>query len=404
MNDRGYQPYAVSQETLRRVEQDDSVLTKLFIGILGSGASVPYPFEGGFVSRESNEYSKLGASIGENTHLTRLLVFTHGIALNSFPSRAFARGLKRNSSIRDLELYCNDTDIVDVMAIRDILNAYQENNNLTQLTFIHARLQTGGVSLIVNTLRRCTNLKQLKLPNCDISNEQLLPIIEAVRQHSSLEELNLRVNRIGNAGCEAFATLLDDLDCNLHTIHLGINGIGNEGATSLANALVRNNSLRKLNLLQDFGSSVQNVFSRVLCNTTSISDIYSSNHTLEELKLSPQSLGKQLASLLRLNKGRNKSHVAVRKILKYHPNIDMEPFFEWNMEGEGERNLKALPYVIAWFERAVEAIAEDEEEESYNIERRRLDSINQFATSMPLLFVPVSHIKNQMREQERKEG
>ena len=70
----------------------------------------------------------------------------------------------------------------------------------------------------------------------------------------------------------------------------------------------------------------------------------------------------------------------------------MEPLFEWDMEGDGERNLKALPYVIAWFERAEGAIAEDEDEESYNLEQRKLDTIYQFACAMPLLFVPASGI------------
>ena len=94
-----------------------------------------------------------------------------------------------------------------------------------------------------------------------------------------------------------------------------------------------------------------------------------------------------------MNNGANKSHVAIKKILKYHPNIDMEPFFEWNMEGEGERNLKALPYVIAWFEKAEEAVA-GEEESSYNIEERKLSAIYQFAQAMPLLFVPASSCIN----------
>ena len=66
----------------------------------------------------------------------------------------------------------------------------------------------------------------------------------------------------------------------------------------------------------------------------------------------------------------------------------MESLFEWNMEGEGERDLKALPYVVAWFERASEAVAGDEGgEESYNIDERKLTAIYQFAKAMPLMFV-----------------
>ena len=103
-------------------------------------------------------------------------------------------------------------------------------------------------------------------------------------------------------------------------------------------------------------------------------------------------IGDEILSLLQLNEETNKSHVAIKKILKYHPNINMQPLFKWNMEGEGERNLKALPYVIAWFERA-EGVACEEGRESYNIDRRKLDTIYQFAKAMPLLFVPASHIK-----------
>ena len=79
----------------------------------------------------------------------------------------------------------------------------------------------------------------------------------------------------------------------------------------------------------------------------------------------------------------------------------MEPLFEWNMEGEAECNLKALPYVLSWFERAEGAIADEEGRESYNIERRKLDAFYQFAQAMPLLFVPASHTKEENNKRKR---
>ena len=80
----------------------------------------------------------------------------------------------------------------------------------------------------------------------------------------------------------------------------------------------------------------------------------------------------------------------------------MAPFFELNMEGEGERDLKALPFVIAWFERAGEAVADDEGgEENHNIGERKLSAIYQFAQAMPLLFVPTSHIKGENNKRKR---
>ena len=73
----------------------------------------------------------------------------------------------------------------------------------------------------------------------------------------------------------------------------------------------------------------------------------------------------------------------------------MEPLFHWNTEGEGERDLKALPYIIEWFEKAGEAVADDEGGEgSYDIKGRKLSTIYQFAQAMPLLFVPASSCIN----------
>ena len=99
--------------------------------------------------------------------------------------------------------------------------------------------------------------------------------------------------------------------------------------------------------------------------------------------------------------GTNKSHVAIKKILKYHPNIDMGPLFEWGMEEEGEQNLKALPHVVNWFERARVAVA-DEEEEQYNLDGRKLNTIFQFAKVMPLLFGGIATIN--MNDNKRKRG
>ena len=79
----------------------------------------------------------------------------------------------------------------------------------------------------------------------------------------------------------------------------------------------------------------------------------------------------------------------------------MEPLFEWNMEGEGERDLKALPYVAAWFDRAREAVAGEERGGSCNIEKRKLTAIYQFAQAMPLMFVPSSHAKGGDNKRKR---
>ena len=72
--------------------------------------------------------------------------------------------------------------------------------------------------------------------------------------------------------------------------------------------------------------------------------------------------------------------------------MDMGPLFGWGMKEEGEQNLKALPYVVSWFERAGLAVA-DEEEDQYNVDGRKLNATFQFVKSMPLLFGGIATIK-----------
>ena len=71
----------------------------------------------------------------------------------------------------------------------------------------------------------------------------------------------------------------------------------------------------------------------------------------------------------------------------------MEPLFEWDVggDGNGERNLKALPYVIGWFGQAKEAVADVEE--SYKLDERKLSAIHQFSLAMPLLFEGIANAR-----------
>ena len=284
----------------------------------------------------------------------------------------------------------------------------REKNNLTSL-HIHGADMMGisGDNILANTLRSCTNLKSISLDSCNMTDEQLVPIVAVVRDHPMCEEFSLHGNSIRNAGCGTIATLLEEPDSNLRVLWLSENNISDAGTNVIANSLLRNSRLQNLYLdgnLYDV-QNVRDVFSRLLCNMSSINDTHSSNHTLKTLELGEafelgqESLGEQLRDLLKLNKGTNKSHVAIKKILLHHPNLDMGPLFQW--DSEGEQTLKALPYVVDWFGKAEEAVAGDEENCSYRLDERKLSAIFQFAKTMPLLFVPASHIKKDDKKRKR---
>jgi len=305
----------------------------------------------------------------------------------------------QNNSIKKIKLLCNGRYTLGRPIINEILKAYWKigNNNLVDLSIDSMNLQSGEVDVLATTLVSCVNLTKLSLTNGGISNDeqQLHALVDSIRGNdSSLEVLELRGNRIGDAGC---VILSDLLFTNLQVLRLANNDIGNNGAITIANnlAFIDNNKLRELVLTHNpIDINVSDAFSRLLCNTSSINQTYFSNHTLSQLFLPEHDNPNHLNYLLKLNR-ENESYVAMRKILRYHSKIDIEPFFGW--DAEGEWTLKGLPYVVAWFDKAQEAVRmrdrypddSDSEEECY-VERRKLLAIYEFAKAMPLQFAAAS--------------
>ena len=338
----------ITEETIRKIKENCETLKELRIGNHGT-------MDGRFTSCSQRDFSRLGKYIGENTHLQQLEI--QSIALNVL-EREFYDGLKHNSSINRLILYFGNSNVYHGIE-HEILKIYEGKPGILRLLHVeYADLQHGGDQYVASMLKKCSNLKDIKLSGCNITDDQLLLMVNAIKDHTLLEKLCLGGNRIGNAGCQALGTLLSDPSPALHTLLLCSNLIDNKGAAILANSLANNTRLQKLYLEgNEVDSKVENVFSKLVCDKSSVNSVYSSNHTLKDIQLSFERIGAKLASLLRMNRGTNKSHVAIKKILQCYPSIDMEPLFEW--DAEGEQTLKALPYVIAWLHRAREALHGD---------------------------------------------
>ena len=382
-------------DILDKIEDNDPTMTVLKIGRNVHDDHWVY-----------TDFSTLGVAVGENTHLKELNVDVHSLSGDMSAFQMLFDGLKDNSSICKLHIKGNNRNgnTLGDMGI-EILRAYQANSNqLTHLTieYFQPLQQNGGCGVVADTLSSCTNLKTILLYRCGVTDEQLIPMIDAVRGHRQLEEWELSLNSIGNVGCDALVTLLEEPNCNIQFLDLQANDINltHEGTIKLANGLADNTKLQTL-ILGDNPTDrnaelnvdpciVEDIFTQLVCNTSSISSTFSSNHTLSELSLPlVESLTEnfkdtKLTSLLKLNKGVNKGHVAIKKILKYHPIINMEPLFEFVSSEDDERNLKALPYVIAWFGKAKVAIAEEVEE--YHIDNRKISAVFEFVRTMPLLF------------------
>ena len=163
-----------SQETLRKVKENDESLKNLWIGgtdvhidrddqgnevmevRFGNALNIAIRENSGvFNPSNDSEFSSLGEYIARNTHLTRLVHVDGRVGLD-------VECLRRNSSIHELSLTCDGHNISDDVT-HDILLVYQEKKNLTRLYIYFANLRSGGVDVLVNTLRSCTNLQRINL-------------------------------------------------------------------------------------------------------------------------------------------------------------------------------------------------------------------------------------------------
>jgi len=321
------------EDTLHRLEDDDRSLTGLSI------------------AHNDADFVRIGDAIRKNTHLKVLEIDM--LSQEPLPHLSFFKGLQRNSSIRQLIL--TRANFCGGFGYRKVLDAFAEKHDILT-KFCIGSCDGGNVDTraIVSFIRKCTNLNHISVKWSSLGRSSLagqeLPhlkeLIVAIRGLPKVEELNLGSNLIDFNGCGVLATLLQDPNSKLRHLFLGNNLVDNRGATLLADALAKNTKLECLNLENNRGITEDGLgeFSKVMCNTSSISDTYSSNHTLKSLGIPTRALSTNLLCNMTLNNGGNKKKVAMKKILWKHRHFDMEPFFEWDM--------KMLTVVIGWFDRA----------------------------------------------------
>jgi len=189
-------------------------------------------------------------------------------------------------------------------------------------------------------------------------------------------------------------------------LNIARNNIDEQVVTTLINALINNQTFKRISLgsvTHDSRGEASRAFSKLLCDTSSINATYLSNHTLEYTNVWSETGTQQyiLRSLLYLNKNADKKEVAMIKILQYHDDFDMTPFFEWEF--------KVLPLMMNWFERASaidmpRGFVSNTGPRIFepNIGRRKLSSIYQFIRGMPLLYVETC-IRKELEDIKLKE-
>ena len=327
---------------LLRVQQNDNTLRTLYLGL------------------DEDEFCPTDDIAGGNTKLKQLVMDTR--LLNFWgedpeESDVFFNGLRTNTSIDDFRYVGNaaDSEYIeerDEGLLHKICQTYQDNHvHLTHLCIEDTDLRNLE-DVVADTLRSCTNLIDISICECGLSIQQIIAIAQALplRQLKSLR-----------------------LDTNRPSLHGAVNPP-----------------------VEQLNQNVAEVYCNLVCDTSNgIDSIYSSHHTIEEMRFSHSNgkyeIGPRLRSLLDINSIADKYHVAKLKVILFSSNIDMSVLFEVGGGEDGERTIKALPHVVDTFDSASEAIRTNSKLSHRNeyietVDKRKLSAIYQFTKAMPTLF------------------
>jgi hypothetical protein len=124
--------------------------------------------------------------------------------------RAICESLRGSSCLRELNLSFNQITFDDHGA--QALNDFLENTPLRVMDLSGNQITTQGIALLADGLRRIIFLRELSLIACQISNDGLLQLGEALVQNSTLETIQLEDNEFSEDTVSRFFQLLPQMD------------------------------------------------------------------------------------------------------------------------------------------------------------------------------------------------
>ena len=161
--------------------------------------------------------------------------------------------LKTNTTVKTISL-CNSS-IDGVTALAECL---KYNTSLTELVLNSDEIGDDGAAALGQCLKHNTSLTTLELNSNKIGNVGATDLGECLKCNKSLTRLELSGNEIGNDGTAALGECLKH-NTSLTTLILCSNKIGDVGATALGECLKHNTSLTTLilrsNKIGDVGAT-----------------------------------------------------------------------------------------------------------------------------------------------------
>jgi hypothetical protein len=325
---------------------------------------------------------------------------------NSFDDeglQALIAGTRNCPNLTKLSLEGNELITLD--GFRSLSTLFQStHSHMTLLCLYRMNIGDEEIRTIAAGLASLHLLETLDLSQNLFTDLGLQTLVDGISNCCNLSELYLSGNAsISAVGLRSLSGLLQSDSCSLTKLHLYEMLFGDDGAAALADGISGNKTLKMLLFCESAGltSGGWLALSKLLCDTSSVNHTYLSNHTLETIgNWRNRDTPDDVKQLLTLNERIDNKRVAIIKILKSHPDFDVEPLLLWK--------LKLLPLLMSWFERVGVFVdnykISEVEESARTIQRRKLSTMYKFIRGMPLLAMDgyCRHNKAAMSAQSRK--
>ena len=283
-------------------------------------------------------------------------------------------------NLTELLLSCNTN--ISAAGLRSLSSYFQDDTCcLEKLNLNSMQMDDNGAEALAAGLMHCESLKHLNVSRNQIGDTGIASLVSGLTTaaNANLERLDLGENRFSTAGIRSLSTLIQSLRSTLKELSLYNIQVDDDGISILAHELTNNTKLQSLDFEIRASSNVSPI-SKLLCDTSSINNIYLSNHTLQTICRHDE-----FWRYLDLNRRRQNLEPEYRrvipmiKILINYPDLaEMEPFYQWK--------LKFLPMIVAWFQKAFETRVYFGESFS-KFRRREVSAVYKFIRGVPQLVV-----------------
>jgi len=269
----------------------------------------------------------------------------------------------RGTQLVELDISQNTIGDIGVTALGKLLR----NMATMEALIMHAmkQISSQGWQAFFTILQDSNmSLVQLSFHNNIIDDEGMQLLVRLVSRMSFFRFLDLsKIRLVSPVGWQVLSDYIQSPNFALTKLHLYGNNINDDTVVAFANALTHNNTLERLHIcgcadeegIVSITDRGWNAVSNLICNKTSITDTYYSNHSLwclldlyDNHVYGRDDAGRvlALASYLKLNENDDKVEVARQKILQTH--FSSEDDTTSSIQELLSVELKVMPTAIAW--------------------------------------------------------